>query len=44
MILLTFEREESPGYVFKKYFKRMKDLITFTEERQLTKFKIKSEN
>ena len=44
MHLLTYKMEESPGYDFKKYFKRMKDLIAFVEERKITKFKVKSED
>jgi hypothetical protein len=36
--------EESPGYDFKKYFKRMADLIAFVEERNITNFRVKSED
>lgn len=44
MILLTYKMEESPGYDFKKYFKRMGDLIAFVEERKITNFKVKCED
>jgi len=42
--LLTYKMEESPGYDFKKYFKRIGDLIAFVEERKITNFKVKSED
>ena len=39
MILLTYKKDEFPQ-TFKKYFKRMADLIAYVESRKIEKIKV----